>query len=62
MHYGTEYNSEKFKKQTLRKCFAGDRLLWTKCPKTPGTIHQNSSDVRKRMIWLKILKNPLKKH
>lgn len=45
MHYGTEYNLEKFKKQTLKKCFAGGILLWTKCSKTPGNMHLKSSDV-----------------
>lgn len=59
--YGTECNSENFKKQILKKCLADDRLLWNKCPKTPGNMHSNSSDVRIEMISLKILKNPLVK-
>lgn len=45
MYYGIECNLEKFKEQTLRKCFAADILLWTKCPKTPDNTHLNPSDV-----------------
>lgn len=62
LHYETESNSEKFKKQTLKKYFTGDRLLWNNLPKTLGNIYPNSSDVRKEMILLKILRNPLENH
>lgn len=50
------YYAEKFKKQILKKCFAGDRLFWLSAPRLQGIYIQMPLMLEKRWLGWKFWK------